>query len=88
MLTPRTMQALLAGPDVDWRIEGPLILSWRSGHLAPLELLAQIATLNTVLAGVPSFVWKDHGYDPGGAPSDPTPSDPTSFDPNTERPAS
>ena len=81
VLTPRTMQALLAGPDVDWRIEGPLILSWRSGKLEPVELLAQLSTLTTVLAGVPSFVWKDHGYDP--TPSDSTPSDPT-----PERPAS
>lgn len=61
VLTPRTMEALLAGPDVDWRIERALIVSWRSGRLDALGLLTRLSTMTTVIAGVPSFVWRDHG---------------------------
>lgn len=64
VLTPRTMQALLAGPDVDWRIERTLILSWDSGRLDPVGLLTRLSTMTTVIAGVPSFVWRDHGAIP------------------------
>jgi hypothetical protein len=60
VLTPRTMQALLTAPPTNWRIEGPLILSWASGRLQPVDLLARLSTLSTVVAGVPSFVWRDY----------------------------
>lgn len=76
VLTPRTMQALLAGPDVDWRIEATLILAWESGRLDPLGLLARLSTMTTVIAGVPSFVWRDHGASPE-VPPQAVPSDTT-----------
>jgi hypothetical protein len=60
VLTPRTMQALLAHPDASWRIEGVDILAWESGSLTPSTAVQMTATLDTVLAGIPSFVWKDH----------------------------
>lgn len=65
VLTPRTMQALLAAPQTSWRIEGALILSWETGRLDPLSVLARLSTMTTVIAGVPSFVWRDHGAIPG-----------------------
>ncbi|MDX6273160.1 MAG: hypothetical protein QOJ92_370 [Frankiales bacterium] len=75
VLTPRTMQTLLTCPQTSWRIEGPLILSWESGRLTPVDLLGRLSTLSAVVAGVPSFIWRDHGVPDAG-------------DPTTGRPAS
>jgi hypothetical protein len=60
VLSPRTMEALLARPDTSWRIEGPDILTWQDGRLTPAAAMAMCAGLETVVAGIPSFVWKDH----------------------------
>lgn len=60
VLTPRTMQALLATPDVSFRIEGTDILCWQDGRMSPATVLAMMKPLQTVVAGIPSFVWKDH----------------------------
>jgi hypothetical protein len=60
VLSPRTMQALLSRPEMSWRITGADILSWQDGKLAPAIVLAQTSGLQTVVAGIPSFVWKDH----------------------------
>src|SRR4051794_14638342 len=57
VLSPRTMQALLARPDMSWRIEGVDILTWQTGRLTPVVLMSLTAGLKTVLAGIPSFVW-------------------------------
>jgi hypothetical protein len=67
VLTPRTMEMLLAGPHLAWRIEGTDILSWDSGQLSSVQVLERLDHLSKVIAGVPSFVWHDHGYDPGQA---------------------
>jgi len=69
VLTPRTMEYLLTVPDVQWRIEGTSMLSWDSGRMAPEQIVVTTAVLDRVLDGVPSFVWKDHGHDPGAAPT-------------------
>src|SRR3954452_22706671 len=60
VLSPRTMQALLDRPSMSWRIEGTDVLSWQDGKLSPAAMLSSIAGLETVVAGIPSFVWKDH----------------------------
>jgi hypothetical protein len=60
VLTPRTMEALLRGPDASWRIEGVDILAWDTGRMTPSTVVQMLATLDTVLAGIPAFVWKDH----------------------------
>lgn len=60
VLTQRTMEALLRHPDASWRIEGVDILAWEDGEMTPATVLRMIATLDTVLEGIPSFVWKDH----------------------------
>jgi hypothetical protein len=54
------MEALLARPDTSWRIEGVDILTWRDGKLTPDVVASMSFDLQTVLAGIPSFVWKDH----------------------------
>jgi hypothetical protein len=60
VLSPRTMEALLDAPTMSWRIEGVDILTWGEGKLQPAAILASTSRLQTVVAGIPSFVWKDH----------------------------
>ena len=64
VLTPRTMEALLAGPPTAWRIEMSDLVSWGSGTMNPVDVLASLSTLHHVVDGIPSFVWHDNGYDP------------------------
>jgi hypothetical protein len=65
VLTPRTMTAMLAeAAGLAWRIEGSDIVSWGSGRLEPVTLLARLVTLCGVVDGIPEFVWHDNGYDP------------------------
>jgi hypothetical protein len=61
VLTPRTMEALLAAPPLAWRIEMSDLVSWDSGRLEPVDVLARLATLHRVVDGIPSFVWHDNG---------------------------
>jgi Protein of unknown function (DUF3137) len=61
VLSPRTMQALLARPELSWRIDGTDIVGWGDGRISPTEVLALTSTLNVVVDGIPSFVWHDHG---------------------------
>jgi hypothetical protein len=69
VLTPRTMEALLAAPPTAWRIEGSDMLSWDSGTLTPVDVLARLSTMLRVVEGIPSFVWKDNGFDPAPPPA-------------------
>lgn len=61
VLTPRTMQALLSLGYVEFRFAGADALCWKPGRLDPSHVLAQARTLQRVLAGVPSFVWRERG---------------------------
>lgn len=65
VLTPRTMEQLLAEPHLSWRIEGLDIMSWQNGTLTPQACSVVQSRLAMVIAGIPDFVWKDHGIDPG-----------------------
>lgn len=65
VLTARTMQMLLTRPRFSWRIEGSDILCWNQGEQHPAEVTARVATMLDVVAGIPSFVWHDNGYDAG-----------------------
>ena len=65
VLTARTMQLLLSRPHLSWRIEGTDILCWQAGEQEPVAVNAAVATMLDVVAGIPSFVWHDHGYDAG-----------------------
>lgn len=66
VLTPRTMEFLLQGEPTAWRIEGTDVICWDSGRSSPLDILRHLAMLTGIVDRVPAFVWKDHGYDPGG----------------------
>lgn len=73
VLSPRTMQTLLSRPAFSWRIDGADIVSWQNGRLTPTDLLMAASTMSSVMAGIPSFVWRDHGYEPGAAATGGTP---------------
>ena len=61
VLNPRTMQALLDRPEVDWRFEGSTMLAWYQGTLEVADLETTIGTMRAVLDGVPEYLWRDHG---------------------------
>ncbi len=61
VLTPRTMQYLLAMDAEGWRTCGSDLVGFSEGRLDPAEVVKTCAVLGTVHAGVPTFVWKDHG---------------------------
>jgi Protein of unknown function (DUF3137) len=63
-LPPRAMERLLAAPHRAWRIEGASILTWQDTALEAEQVEPGLAGLDTVISGIPAFVWKDHGYDP------------------------
>jgi hypothetical protein len=65
VLSARTMALLLSRPHLSWRIEGTDILCWQDGEQKPVAVTAAVATMLDVVAGIPSFVWHDHGYDAG-----------------------
>jgi len=71
ILSPRTMELLLRSPARSWRIEGSDLLSWDNGRIDPVEVLGTLAPLCAVVAGIPTFVWHDHGYDPPGVQEPP-----------------
>ena len=65
ILPPRTMEFLLTARPPAFRIEGDWLIAWDDGRLAPTEVVRTCAILDRVLDGVPSFVWKDAGHNPG-----------------------
>lgn len=71
VLTPRTMERLLAQPAHHWRMAGTDIVCWESGRIDPETITARASLLAEVVDGVPSFVWRDHGLDQGHAPDQP-----------------
>jgi hypothetical protein len=64
VLSPRTLQKLLALPKIEWSIDGATIVSWAPGANDVPDLLARLSTLASVVDGIPSFVWHDHGVAP------------------------
>lgn len=68
ILSPRTMQYLLSVQPEAFRTCGTDLVSWHDGRLDPAEVVRTCAVLDRVIDGVPSFVWRDAGADPGYAP--------------------
>lgn len=66
VLHPRAMEMLLQhGRGDEWRFEGADMLSWRSGRVDIPDLLQRVDLMCRVVQSIPTFVWKDRGYDPG-----------------------
>jgi hypothetical protein len=64
-LPPRTMQLLLSRTHVSWRTEGTDLVCWWHGEQSAVDVTEALSTMCDVIAGIPSFVWHDHGYDAG-----------------------
>jgi Protein of unknown function (DUF3137) len=64
VLTPRTMEYLLAVPPLAWRMEGTDLICWRSGSLDPAWVVRSVGVADRVVDSIPAFVWKDRDYDP------------------------
>ena len=71
VLSPRTMELLLAYGKIRFRLIGSDIVFYDSGCLEPYELARAADVLAGVLHGVPSFVWRDYGL--GERSATPTP---------------
>ena len=61
ILTPRTMETLLANGKIRFRLVGADAVAYESGLLDPVEVLRAAHVLSAVVDGVPSFVWRDYG---------------------------
>lgn len=71
VLHPRTMEFLLGTRPMAMRIEGGDLLCWDDGRMKPTDVLRHLYVTNGVVSAIPSFVWKDHGYDPASIPNPP-----------------
>jgi hypothetical protein len=67
VLSPRTMELLLARPAERWRIEGDTILCWDNGRTEPVGMLDRLSLLSDVVDGIPDYVWRDRGATPDAA---------------------
>ncbi len=64
VLHPRLMQMLLHAPALAWRFDGAELLSWEDGRIQPDAALVRAMMLASVIDTVPSYLWKDRGFDP------------------------
>ena len=65
VLTPRTMEMLIAAPKMRFRFAGTDLVCYENGCISAAEILNRTAVLAMVLDGVPAFVWKDYGLGDG-----------------------
>ena len=61
ILTPRTMEYLIAAEPEAWRTCGTDLVSWAEGRLDPVEVVRTCGVLDRVEQSIPAFVWADHG---------------------------
>lgn len=61
VLHARTMELLLGNGPFAWRVDGAWVVSWTRGRLQAPELVRRLSVVGGVVAGVPSFVWRDAG---------------------------
>lgn len=64
VLHPRHLEQLLQDPDDGWAIEGSTLLTAVDGRLDLDAVAPTVERLDRVVAQVPGFIWRDHGYDP------------------------
>lgn len=61
ILTPRTMEMLIAAPKMRFRFAGSDVVCFEGGCISAAEIINRTTALANVLDGVPAFVWKDYG---------------------------
>jgi hypothetical protein len=59
VLHPRMMEALLAVRDIGWEFNDRWLLAYEPGHHALPELERRLSALDSVLDGIPEFVWRE-----------------------------
>ena len=59
VLPPRTMQALLSRTALHLRLSRADAFCWEQGRHDPVQLLARLDALATLVDGIPAFVWTD-----------------------------
>jgi hypothetical protein len=65
LLNPRTVERLLAHQDASLRVADGWVVVVDIGQLVPAFIEDRLRLVGDLLAGVPRFVWLDHGYQPG-----------------------
>jgi hypothetical protein len=75
ILTPRTMEMMLASGAIKFRFVGTDAVAYDNGCLEAHELVRAAHVLANVVDGVPSFVWRDYGLpeSPQARPATPSP---------------
>lgn len=64
VLTPRTMELLIAAPKMRFRFVGGDAVCYDSGAVTAADIINRTGALAAVVDGVPAWVWKDYGlYD-------------------------
>ena len=69
LLNPRTVERLLRYDDLALRVDHGWIVTWQLGRFEPLVAESALPSALDLAAGVPRFVWLDHGYDPSAPAS-------------------
>ena len=64
LLNPRTVERLLAHRDASLRLADGWAVATDVGQLEVPFVQDRLSLLQDLLAGVPRFVWLDHGFDP------------------------
>lgn len=64
LLNPRTVERLLAHEDASLRVAGGWVVVVAVGQLVPAFVDDRLRLVADLLAGVPRFVWLDHGHQP------------------------
>lgn len=63
VLSPRTMERLLASEGICFRFAGSDLVCYEKGSLQPGNVLHDAHVGAAVIAGIPSFVWRDYGLE-------------------------
>jgi hypothetical protein len=61
VLPARTMQLLLGHRGISLRIDGDSLFCWREGETGIATISDQLVAAESLISGIPGFVWRDHG---------------------------
>jgi hypothetical protein len=77
ILHPRLVETLTQVEPVEWRtdlsVHGPVLVSWWSGALDPVQLTQRLILLDRIADSVPDYVWREAGWDPAAPPGGSSP---------------
>jgi hypothetical protein len=59
VLHPRMMQQLMRWPDLAWGLQRGWIVVFRPGSHSTAEVAAKLPVIDTIVDGIPDFVWRD-----------------------------